>query len=160
VWNSLYVCERSPPFTSTRLVDCDLRINFDETNTGSDSVAVIATAPLTIGEKWVELEKGELLVSYRGRVYRSDAQLEKLHAQHEHWAPRCAPCPLSPCNGAAVAAAAAAAAEDEDTPLRPRRSFDAAISNDAALGSGEEKASAARKHRAMSLDMHAYDPPL
>ena len=58
VWNGLHYLVREPPFGSAHLSDCDFSINF-ATNKEDDRIAVIATAPLTDDEDWVEIKRGQ-----------------------------------------------------------------------------------------------------
>jgi len=71
VWNGLHYTVRQPPFTSAELVDMDCKVDFSTVTTERDRVAVIATAPLTKNETWIEFEKGELLMFDKGQPYSS-----------------------------------------------------------------------------------------
>mmetsp|Transcript_7115 Transcript_7115/g.15697 ORF Transcript_7115/g.15697 Transcript_7115/m.15697 type:complete len:425 (+) Transcript_7115:52-1326(+) len=62
VWNGLHYLVREPPFGSAHLSDCDYTINFATKTTEEDRVAVIATAPLTDDEDWVEIKRGQLIL--------------------------------------------------------------------------------------------------
>lgn len=62
VWNGLHYLVREPPFGSAHLADCDYRIDFATRTNEDDRVAVIATAPLTDDEDWVELTRGQLIL--------------------------------------------------------------------------------------------------
>ena len=57
---------RQHPFTTARLADEDLSINFAEHTTVHDRVAVVATTPLTSNEQWTHFEPGELKVFVDG----------------------------------------------------------------------------------------------
>ncbi len=59
---------RRAPFRTATLADEDLRVDFSEVTTPQDRVAVVATAPLTRDEEWVEGRPGELWVFRRGRL--------------------------------------------------------------------------------------------
>jgi predicted glutamine amidotransferase len=62
----LHWLQRSHPFTHTRLADEDLSVNFAELTTPNDRVVVVATEPLTHGEPWVAMARGELRVFVDG----------------------------------------------------------------------------------------------
>ena len=57
---------RQHPFTTARLADEDLSINFAEHTTVHDRVAVVATTPLTRDEQWTHFAPGELKVFVDG----------------------------------------------------------------------------------------------
>jgi predicted glutamine amidotransferase len=65
---SLYYVERRHPFTSARLSDEDLSVNFAEHAGLSDRVAVVVTAPLTCDETWTAFAPGELKTFVDGAV--------------------------------------------------------------------------------------------
>mmetsp|Transcript_9676 Transcript_9676/g.17518 ORF Transcript_9676/g.17518 Transcript_9676/m.17518 type:complete len:521 (+) Transcript_9676:386-1948(+) len=69
VWNGLHYVVRYPPFTSAKLKDVDYAVDFNETNDENDRVAIIATKPLTHGENWKEMERGQLLMFDKGLPY-------------------------------------------------------------------------------------------
>ncbi|WP_179745929.1 class II glutamine amidotransferase [Paraburkholderia bryophila] len=60
------------PFSSARLVDGDLSVDFAERGTPADRAAVIATTPLT-DEVWTACQPGDLL------MFRSGALLRRAH---------------------------------------------------------------------------------
>ncbi|MDR2153811.1 MAG: class II glutamine amidotransferase [Burkholderiaceae bacterium] len=62
-----YVVRRHP-FTSARLADEDLSVNFAECTTPDDRVAVVATTPLTCDEHWTLFEAGALKVFQDGAL--------------------------------------------------------------------------------------------
>ena len=62
VWNGLHYLVREPPFGTAHLSDCDYSIDFSTVTKEDDRVAVIATAPLTDDESWVEIQRGELIL--------------------------------------------------------------------------------------------------
>ncbi|KAL7532287.1 hypothetical protein ACHAWF_004074, partial [Thalassiosira exigua] len=62
VWNGLHYLVREPPFGSAHLSDCDYSIDFGAVTKEDDRVAVIATAPLTDDEDWVEIGRGQLIL--------------------------------------------------------------------------------------------------
>lgn len=69
VWNGLHYTIRKPPFSTARLADIDYSLDFASCTKPSDRVAVIATAPLTVDEKWVEFKRGELLMFDDGLAF-------------------------------------------------------------------------------------------
>jgi len=56
----LHYVIREYPFATASLVDCELQIDFRQHNHLDDRIAVIATAPLTTGERWQAFAPGEL----------------------------------------------------------------------------------------------------
>lgn len=62
----LHYVVREYPFTSARLVDCDVQIDFSQHNHLDDRMAVIATLPLTSGEQWRAFDRGELKMFVNG----------------------------------------------------------------------------------------------
>ena len=56
------------PFTSARLKDQDLSVDFSSVTTNQDRVAIIATAPLTDDEAWTHVEPGTLLLFESGEI--------------------------------------------------------------------------------------------
>lgn len=56
----LHRVRRAHPFTSARLVDHDLSVDFSRRNHVDDRMTVIATKPLTTGEEWIAFAPGEL----------------------------------------------------------------------------------------------------
>ncbi len=68
--NQLCYLERKHPFSSARLRDQDVRIDFADHTTPDDRVAVVVTAPLTVDEDWITFAPGELATFVDGeRVY-------------------------------------------------------------------------------------------
>jgi predicted glutamine amidotransferase len=65
----LHYVVREYPFTSARLVDCDVQIDFSRHNHLDDRMAVIATLPLTSGEPWRAFEPGELKMFVNGAPF-------------------------------------------------------------------------------------------
>lgn len=61
---------RKAPFGLATLADDDVRIDFSTVTTPTDRVAVIATAPLTTNETWIQGTPGELWV-FDGGVLRA-----------------------------------------------------------------------------------------
>ncbi|WP_028312991.1 class II glutamine amidotransferase [Derxia gummosa] len=62
----LHYIARRHPFSTARLQDEDMRINFAQHTTAGDRVAVIATEPLTADETWTAFSPGELKVFVDG----------------------------------------------------------------------------------------------
>lgn len=58
----LWSLERRHPFTTARLVDEDLSVDFAQHTTPGDRVALVVTQPLTAGEDWRRFSAGELRV--------------------------------------------------------------------------------------------------
>jgi glutamine amidotransferase len=59
--SKLHYVLRRHPFTSARLQDEDLAVDFALHTTPQDRVAVIVTEPLTCDEAWVQMQPGELV---------------------------------------------------------------------------------------------------
>ena len=64
---------RRHPFRSAHLSDQDVSIDFSAVTTPQDSVAVIATQPLTTDEHWQALQRGEFKVFADGDCVSQDA---------------------------------------------------------------------------------------
>jgi len=80
-WNGLHYVVREYPFHKAKLLDCDYAIDFAEVTTPEDRVSVIATEPLTTDEKWIEFQKGELILFDDGKpLYRMD-EIEEAECQ-------------------------------------------------------------------------------
>jgi len=69
VWNGLFYTIREPPFKMVQLMDCDYCVDFSEFCCDEDRVAVVATAPLTKDEAWIELERGQLIMFDEGQPH-------------------------------------------------------------------------------------------
>ena len=69
VWNGLHYLVRSTPFKTARLKDEDYSVDFNQTNSANDRVAIIATKPLTANEEWKEFGRGQLLMFDAGLPY-------------------------------------------------------------------------------------------
>ncbi len=65
---NLYLLQRQWPFAQAKLIDADMHMDFSQTNTADDRIAVVATQPLTQGENWRKLEAGELLLLKDGQI--------------------------------------------------------------------------------------------
>ena len=63
---NLYFVVRQHPFSTARLSDEDVSVNFAEHTHASDRVAVVVTAPLTTDEVWTPFTPGELRVFVDG----------------------------------------------------------------------------------------------
>jgi glutamine amidotransferase len=63
VWNGLHYTVRS---NSTFMHDQDLSVDVSLAGRADDSVAIVATAPLTDDEEWIELKPGELILLDEG----------------------------------------------------------------------------------------------
>jgi glutamine amidotransferase len=61
---------RKAPFGPATLSDDEVRVDFSAVTTPKDRVAVVATAPLTRDETWVQAERGTLWV-FRGGALRA-----------------------------------------------------------------------------------------
>lgn len=57
---------RKYPFSEVRLIDQDLSINLGEANRMGDHMLLVATEPLTHGERWVRFARNELKVLVDG----------------------------------------------------------------------------------------------
>ena len=62
-----YIVRRAP-FTSARLKDQDLSVDFSSLTSHHDRVAIIATTPLTDNEEWTTVEPGTLLYFVDGEI--------------------------------------------------------------------------------------------
>lgn len=65
---NLYYVARAYPFSTARLIDCDLSIDFSQHNHRDDCITVIATKPLTSNETWTAFRPGELKMFVQGRL--------------------------------------------------------------------------------------------
>lgn len=63
---NLYYIVRKYPFTTAKLSDEDMMVDFSQVTTPNDRVAVIVTAPLTTNEVWTQFAPGELKVFVDG----------------------------------------------------------------------------------------------
>lgn len=64
----LHYLVRQHPFSTARLQDEDMTVNFAEVTTPQDRVAVIVTEPLTADEPWVAFSSGELKAFLDGEL--------------------------------------------------------------------------------------------
>jgi predicted glutamine amidotransferase len=67
---------RKAPFTTARLKDQDVSVDFGSLTTNQDRVAVIATTPLTDNEDWQTLNPGTLVMFKNGQLVAE----QKTHA--------------------------------------------------------------------------------
>jgi predicted glutamine amidotransferase len=74
VWNGLFYTIREPPFKMVSLMDCDSCIDFSEFCNDDDRVAVVATAPLTTDEAWIEVQRGQLVMFDEGKPHIAPEQ--------------------------------------------------------------------------------------
>jgi predicted glutamine amidotransferase len=65
---NLYLLQRQWQFAQAKLIDADMHMDFSQTNTPEDRIAVVATQPLTEGENWRKLEAGDLLLLKDGQI--------------------------------------------------------------------------------------------
>lgn len=63
---NLYYIVRQYPFTTAKLSDEDMLVDFSEVTTPHDRVAIIVTQPLTTNETWTQFASGELKVFVDG----------------------------------------------------------------------------------------------
>lgn len=63
---NLHYVTRRYPFTTVRLIDCDMQIDLSKHNHVNDVISVIATKPLTHDEAWQAFAPGELRVFVDG----------------------------------------------------------------------------------------------
>lgn len=62
---------RQAPFTTAKLKDQEMSVDFGDVTTAQDRVAVIATTPLTHDEKWKRVDPGTLLFFAEGELKRT-----------------------------------------------------------------------------------------
>jgi glutamine amidotransferase len=63
---NLYYIVRKYPFTTAKLSDEDMLVDFSKVTTPNDRVAIIVTAPLTTNESWTQFAPGEMKVFVEG----------------------------------------------------------------------------------------------
>jgi predicted glutamine amidotransferase len=63
---NLHVVTRRHPFTTAKLADCDMQMDFSKHNQIDDVISVIATKPLTADEVWHAFSPHELRVFHEG----------------------------------------------------------------------------------------------
>jgi glutamine amidotransferase len=63
---NLHYIVRQYPFTTAKLADEDISVDFSQVTTPNDRVAIIVTAPLTDNEVWIPFTHGELKVFSEG----------------------------------------------------------------------------------------------
>lgn len=62
----LHYVTRQYPFTTAKLIDCDMSIDFNTVNDREDLITVITTQPLTANESWQAFQPGEFKVFENG----------------------------------------------------------------------------------------------
>ena len=65
---SLHYVARAYPFSTAKLIDCDVSIDFSQHNHRDDRMIVIATQPLTSNETWIAFHSGELKMFSDGQI--------------------------------------------------------------------------------------------
>jgi glutamine amidotransferase len=79
---------RTPPLGRATLADEEVEVSLDNVLRGPGSLAVVATAPLTRAEPWVELAPGALLMFEDGAVAKTYAGFpEAAHVAASGWRP-------------------------------------------------------------------------
>jgi predicted glutamine amidotransferase len=63
----LHSVERAHPFGKATLMDEDVSVDFGAHTTPDDRVAVVATEPMTVNERWDAMRAGDLRVFVQGR---------------------------------------------------------------------------------------------
>jgi len=82
VWNGLYYTVRQHPFTQhCQLQDIDYSVDFSVLTTDQDRVAVIATAPLTYEEEWIEFERGQLILFDDGKPHDDVSEMFRIEME-------------------------------------------------------------------------------
>jgi glutamine amidotransferase len=83
---------RRPPLGQATLVDAEMTVNFAEVmREPVGSLAVVATAPLTRGEPWIEADPGTLWIFRDGHlVAQHDGLPEAAHVAKTAWRPSAA----------------------------------------------------------------------
>lgn len=71
---NLHYVTRRYPFTTVRLIDCDMQIDLSKHNHVGDVISVIATKPLTRDEAWQAFAPGQLLVFIDGEKVPARSQ--------------------------------------------------------------------------------------
>ena len=65
---NLHYVTRAYPFSTAKLIDCDVSIDFSQHNHRDDRMIVIATQPLTSNETWIAFHSGELKMFSSGQI--------------------------------------------------------------------------------------------
>lgn len=65
---NLHYVTRAFPFSTAKLIDCDVTIDFSQHNHHDDRMTVIATQPLTSNETWTAFRPGELKMFSDGLI--------------------------------------------------------------------------------------------
>lgn len=66
----LYWAQRQPPFGILRLVDSNLTVDLSKVTDSDEAMVILATKPITRGEVWYPMGKGELRVFISGQLKR------------------------------------------------------------------------------------------
>ncbi len=66
--NRLHWITRRAPFGEATLKDIEMSVDFGQETSPNDVVSVIATEPLTVNERWNEMQPNEMLVFVDGEV--------------------------------------------------------------------------------------------
>lgn len=69
--------QRSHPFTTASLIDCDMSMDLNAHNSHTDRIIVIATKPLTYNEPWVSCQKGDTLLLRDGLLIATGCVADK-----------------------------------------------------------------------------------
>lgn len=80
----LYHIGRSYPFSTAKLIDCDVAIDFSEHNHRDDRMVVIATKPLTSNEIWTAFRPGELKMFAEGQIAEQACATPSTPTFHRH----------------------------------------------------------------------------
>lgn len=74
----LYYTLRKAPFGVVKLIDEDLNIDLDAMKRADEVGCIVATRPLTEGEDWKPIGRGQLMVFHRGeQVYPETTEISK-----------------------------------------------------------------------------------
>jgi predicted glutamine amidotransferase len=65
---NLHYVARAYPFSTAKLIDCDVTIDFSQHNHVDDRMTVIATQPLTSNETWTAFRPGEFKMFSDGQI--------------------------------------------------------------------------------------------
>lgn len=79
----LHYIVRKAPFGEAHLLDDDVKVDFAAVTTPHDKVAVIATLPLTVNERWSQLAVNELVMFHEGDIVRRDAPAQAVYMSAE-----------------------------------------------------------------------------
>jgi glutamine amidotransferase len=71
VWNGLYYVVREAPFSVAHLTDCDYSLDFSTITRPDDRIAMVVSKPLTTNERWIEFQRGDLVIFVDGAPLKS-----------------------------------------------------------------------------------------